>query len=397
MKKTLFALAALAVGGSACAQSSVTLFGVVDATAMRGSGSTSSRTQLGNSGYTSSRVGFRGVEDLGGGLKAGFHLEAGINNDDGRGAGTSTNNQASGGNPSCTVATTTTTTTTATPAVAGTTLASASTSTSSCAAAINGGQGLTFNRRSTVSMGGSWGEVRFGRDYTPQFWNQSVYDPFNTNGVGTNQVATSNIGGTTNTRASNSFTYLWGHGFNASTSNGGNGFHALVQYYLGENSSGAATSSDASGWGVRAGYNGGPISVAGTYSHTNFASGDITSTSIGGAYDFGIVRPMFMWERDRVASRVRVTGTGWLVGAHVPVGAGVFRVAHSRYRTDAGAHPGTRKTSIGYLHNLSKRTTLYATYARVGNSGGATQALNGSATGANRSSSGLDIGVRHVF
>ena len=89
MKKSLVALAVLAASGAAMAQSSVTLFGVVDAGYAVGNGSISNKTQLRNSGYNSSRLGFRGVEDLGGGMKAGFHLEAGVNNDDGSGAGTS--------------------------------------------------------------------------------------------------------------------------------------------------------------------------------------------------------------------------------------------------------------------------------------------------------------------
>ena len=51
-------------------------------------------------------------------------------------------------------------------------------------AAPAGSQGLTFNRRSTVSLAGSWGEVRLGRDYVPYFWNTTIFDPFGTNGVG---------------------------------------------------------------------------------------------------------------------------------------------------------------------------------------------------------------------
>ncbi|MGI9153769.1 MAG: porin, partial [Rubrivivax sp.] len=95
MKKSMLALAALtAFAGAASAQSSVTIWGIVDATYAIGNGSLSDKTQLTNSGYNSSRLGFRGVEDMGGGAKAGFWLEAGLNNDDGRGAGTSTNNQA---------------------------------------------------------------------------------------------------------------------------------------------------------------------------------------------------------------------------------------------------------------------------------------------------------------
>jgi predicted porin len=130
MKKSLIALAVLAASGAAMAQSSVTLFGVVDATVRYVDGGTSGNIwSLTNSGYNSSRLGFRGTEDLGGGLSASFWLEAGVNNDNGTGSATSTNNTVAGS-----------------------------------ASANTGTQGLTFNRRSTVSLAGSWGELRLGRD-----------------------------------------------------------------------------------------------------------------------------------------------------------------------------------------------------------------------------------------
>ena len=160
MKKSLVALAALAVAGVASAQSSVTLFGVVDAAVsgyynesknVFGGSTTTSRTELANSGYNSSRLGFRGTEDLGGGLAASFWLEAG-------------SEQRRRHRPA--------------PA--------------SPARRATAAGGLTFNRRSTVSLSGGFGEVRLGRDYTPTFWNDTVFDPFGTNGVGTNLISTAN-------------------------------------------------------------------------------------------------------------------------------------------------------------------------------------------------------------
>lgn len=92
MKKSLIALAVLAASGAAMAQSSVTLFGRVDASI----GSTEntvtnvSTTNLFNgsaAGLTGSRWGMFGTEDLGGGLKAVFKLENRFNVDDGTSAG----------------------------------------------------------------------------------------------------------------------------------------------------------------------------------------------------------------------------------------------------------------------------------------------------------------------
>src|ERR1700712_2596433 len=137
MKKSLLALAVLgSFAGVASAQSNVTLFGVLDLSAdYIKNGSTKLKT-LDSNQLSSNRIGFRGVEDLGNGLSAGFWLEAGMSNDTG----------AAGGNA--------------------------------------GAPGTTFfNRRSTVSLMGNFGEVRLGRDYTPIFWNYATFDVFGANGL----------------------------------------------------------------------------------------------------------------------------------------------------------------------------------------------------------------------
>ncbi|MGA0571008.1 porin [Variovorax sp. VNK109] len=349
MKKTLIALAALAVTSVASAQSSVTLFGVVDATYAVGNGSIADRTRLHNSGLTSSRFGLRGKEDLGGGLFASFWLEAGMNNDDGSGQASNTNNQAGG---------------------------------------ATGGGGLTFNRRSTVSLESAWGELRLGRDYTPQFWNLVQYDPFGVVGVGNTLTFTNAITATTTARSSNGIGYIL-------PSNLG-GFFGEFQYHMGENLSNAgATADDGDGYGGRIGYAAGPFSVALALSRTDYAAGQVRQNNLGGAYNLGFAKLMAQISKDSAGA---ADGSGWLVGGQVPVGAGEFRLAVSQYKVEVGAtEPRARKLSLGYVHNLSKRTALYATFARVSNSGGATTALNASVTGANQSSTGYDFGLRHSF
>lgn len=132
MKKSLIALAVLgSMVGAASAQSSVTLFGGVDLNARYNKGAGKTFKSMGTDGIYSSRWGVRGVEDLGGGLKAGFWLEAAINPDD------------------------------------GTTNAS-----------------RFWHRRTSVSLMGDFGEVRLGRFLTNQFTAYADFDPFGTNGVG---------------------------------------------------------------------------------------------------------------------------------------------------------------------------------------------------------------------
>lgn len=80
MKKTLIALAVLAASGAAMAQSSVSIYGIVDAAIHKDK---NDAARLSDGGVDSSRIGFKGTEDLGGGLKAHFVLEQGLEIDTG--------------------------------------------------------------------------------------------------------------------------------------------------------------------------------------------------------------------------------------------------------------------------------------------------------------------------
>lgn len=93
MKKSLLAMAVLAVAaGAAQAQSSVELYGLMDVYLGKDKGGA---TGLNSGGLQTSRFGFRGTEDLGGGLKASFVLEQAFNADNGTAtAGTAFSRQA---------------------------------------------------------------------------------------------------------------------------------------------------------------------------------------------------------------------------------------------------------------------------------------------------------------
>ncbi|MBX9937400.1 MAG: porin [Burkholderiaceae bacterium] len=79
MKKSLIALAVLAASGAAMAQSSVNLYGVADLGLVKSNGISTQMSGSGTMNNGNSRIGLRGVEDLGGGLKASFNFEQGIN------------------------------------------------------------------------------------------------------------------------------------------------------------------------------------------------------------------------------------------------------------------------------------------------------------------------------
>jgi predicted porin len=240
---------------------------------------------------------------------------------------------------------------------------------------------LTFNRRSTVSLTGGFGELRLGRDYTPQFWTETAFDPFGTNGVGTNIAF--NKGGVTGVRASNSIGYL---------SPSFSGVKVWAQTYMGENASTAAAKIG-DGNAVRVTFDQGALSLAFATSSTTIAAGQKNETSnMAASYDLGVAKLMAQSNKTKVTGSADIDG--YVVGATAPMGAGTVRFALSE--TDK-AGVKSNLTAIGYVYGLSKRTDLYATYARVANKGGATAALNGAVTGANQSSTGYDFGVKHSF
>ena len=268
MKKSLLALAVIGFAGAASAQSSVTLFGIVDAAYAHISAGGKSASGITNSGINSSRLGFRGEEDLGGGMKAGFWLEAALNNDTGTGSAT--------------------------------------------------GGGLAFQRRSTVSLMGGFGEVRIGRDYTPHFWNLTVYDAFGTNGVA-QSMTPGMLAGTQAVRANNSIGYfLPAMG----------GFSLQVQKAFGEQTGGVKTDNY---MGFRAGYAAGPLAVNYGYGKSEGATdaADLKYSNLGASFDLGMVKPMFVWAQEKLGSGAKVGA--WELSLTAPMGQGELRAAYSRY------------------------------------------------------------------
>lgn len=347
------ATAAAAFGSAANAQSSVTLFGVIDVGVARLSEPNRHRTVMQGDGNTSNRLGFRGVEDLGGGLSAGFWLEASVSPDSGAGGGTNTNNQTSG--------------------------------------VVSAGA-ITFGRKSTVSLMGPWGELRLGRDYVPTFSNLTTsMHPFGTNGVGSAgalffPVAFGGTTGRTSVRASNSVGYF------LPAKLGGFYGHAMVA--LGENASNAgATEDDGNYRGLRLGWRGRGFNTAFATGKTDYATGDYTQTNFGANYQWGPAQIMYLWGRNKVGvSRT----TAQMIGTQWRLGPGELRLAHTRLK--ASHANDAVHTAVGYVWDLSKRTALYANYAVIDNKGtGRAFDVGLGVTAAGGKSTGVETGVRHSF
>lgn len=350
MKKSLLALAALtAFAGVASAQSSVTLFGIVDMAARNvKNGSAGSIKSLSNDGNASSRLGVRGIEDLGGGMRAGFWLEGTLAPDIG--------NQGAGngiGSPQ---------------------------------------QTSLWNRRSTVSLLGGFGEVRLGRDFIPTFWNHTNYDPFGTNGVGamSNLIADAPFGNAVlRTRSNNSIGYFL-------PAMGG----LFGQFMI---SAGENQVPGNKYMGGRLGYAAGPLNVAVGYGKTEKAGAmidDMTVFQVGGSYNFGTVTAMVQYNQYEEGFREI---THWLLGANIKVGPGTFKVSYNSIDTVQAnrTKPGANQLALGYVYDMSKRTALYTHFSRLKNDNGLRLTASGSGpaapTGVGFTSTGYEFGVRHSF
>jgi len=228
MKKSLLALAVLgAFAGAASAQTSVTIYGSFDAgvrsqTNVDAAGN--SKLTMGSNGtYNSNRIGFKGTEDLGGGMDAHFTLESGFNS--GTGALDNANNQL-------------------------------------------------FNRTALVGIGGAWGKVDLGRQYTNAFQTIAAYDPMNYKFTG---IALA-VPATAGVRYNNDIKYTGT--FDAVT--------VRAEYALGEV---AGNSSAGSNKSVGISYKAGPLALGGAYSDLRSAADLQTKHyTIGGAYTFGPAR-----------------------------------------------------------------------------------------------------------
>jgi predicted porin len=365
MKKTLVAMAALAVVGAASAQS-VTLYGAVDASYnyMAASGGLTA-SKLANSQYGSSKLGFKGEEDLGGGLKAVFKLEGGLANDSGNGKASNTNNQPSG----------------------------------NAASAQNGAQGLDFQRYSYVGVLGGFGEVHLGREYISSFQHgQGSVDVFGTNGPADATNMFYKLGnGKPATNMSNMVTYT--------TPNMG-GFTGGLQYFMGENTQGPAGANDnGSGYSIYADYTAGPLFITGAQSVQKAAStatdGDYLVRALGASYNFGIATVVYTYSHEESANSTTTPKNDTnLIGVSYPMGAATFKASyiHAALNMDNGSGDVTGDLiGLGVDYALSKRTTVYATFATVKNNDGASAFSTGLASGVNGTSDNLAVGIYHKF
>lgn len=318
------------------AQSSITIFGTLDLNITQARAGDDKVTMMDQGGNkVPSRIGFRGVEDLGGGLGAAFWLETAILPDSG---------------------------------------------------AV---QGAFFGRRSTLSLfSTTWGELRLGRDYVPTFWNLSNFSPFGTVGV----AGSSNIilawpfgypNAVTMVRASNSVGYHLPK--NAA------GIYGQAMYALDEGVDGTKYG------GARIGYARGPLDVAIAYGQTPTQGVRYKTWNIGGTYDTGPVKLYANYHKQQFLDDSQANLLLG-ISAKVGPGQLLASVANSDRNGLGVEGDDARQFGIGYVYPLSKRTDLYTTYSLIKNKGSADYTTASSPAGVpGRSSSGFQVGVTHRF
>lgn len=345
--------------GAAHAQatsSPVTIYGIVDAgveyqKATAGSaGAARSTKNVAAGTFSASRLGFRGTEDLGDGLRAFFQLEHGLNPDDGSVTGAA-----------------------------------------------------FWGRKSIVGLGGAWGELSFGRDYTPGFWVQ-FYTDVNTFALYGNSGTMSAFALTGMLRANNGIYYV---------SPEINGFRGRLTYSLGDES--ATAPKDAGRIIALSGEYRSKSLSAGVFHQerkTVFPASSTTSEKnvyqgVTGMYDFG------PWALSAGLTRYDPAGpntaTAGVVkslwaGAILRFGLSDVRLNVGRVTTAVSGPTEGKSTLVGlnYSYYLSKKTNLYAGVGRVGNNAAAQFALEGGSraipnSGRDSDTTAVGAGIRTTF
>jgi predicted porin len=327
VKLLLSTAIAAAFASPAFAQTSVNVEGIVDmyVGSMKNSGDTGRATKLDSGGMSTSFLGFKGVEDLGGGLKANFTLGAFFRGDSGK------------------------------------------------AGRFDGD--TFFARDANVGLSGNFGAVTLGRSISPVTLPVFLFNPIGDSFALSPLVLHSAVS-----------TTAWGSSFGAGDTGWSNsiryttpsfgGLTGNVYYQLGER-----VGDNAKNIGGNVLYFNGPLSLTVAYHDVEVgnpidsvaANGVVTAPVtaakafeqklwfIGGAYDFNVVKVFATYDqakhdidlRDKTAS----------LGLSIPTGGAgkILAAAAQTRRTGAGFSDQRRTTySVGYDYNLSKRTDLYA-------------------------------------
>jgi len=346
MQKTLLALALLAGTGASFAQSSVTIYGKIDLGLVVDSGSPAGKSVRLSSGVTGgSRLGFKGIEDLGGGYKAGFQIETGFCADS---AAPVVSNGASVPN-FCT------------------------------------GSNSFMGRQAHGDLSGPFGAVSAGRQYSLGFNNLATIDPFATGWA----PQVNNIVDAAGVRLNNAV-------------------HYTTPDLAGLTASGEIAFGEVTGnWRANR-VLGGSVNYASGPAYAGFSFYDLANPNgvgsarkdylLGGTYDFGLVKAHALVQKSEgdPTGAIRLDTLDLMVGATVPVASGSLLASYIHHDDRSSLNRDASQLGAGYKYPLSKRTAIYTAYARIVNRNGATFKV-GNATETGTGNKAFNLGVVHDF
>ena len=137
-------------------------------------------------------------------------------------------------------------------------------------------------------------------------------------------------------------------------------------------------------------YSAGPLAAGFAYaadSSDDVGFAKTTDMSLGASYDAGVVKGYFTYQTDKVDVPNAKTDKGMALTAVAPIGNDSIVLTLSKETVDTTAASDDKTgTTLAYMHNMSKMTTVYAGYAKTSNSGGA-----------NVDVSNIGVGIRQKF
>jgi predicted porin len=334
----LAVLAALETIAPAQAQDNVTVFGILDTYVDASKAGDRSIVRVQSGAISGSRLGFRGSEDLGDGMKAIFLLEAGINVDDG----------------------------------------------------TSGQGGVLFGRQAWVGISTRAGDLTVGRQYSPNFFTIVTY------GLGGGMAwgnASNYFTDNSPLRVNNSISYV---------SPSYAGFKARAFYALGENTTQPGGSHIGNIHSASLQYDASRFSAGMAYEERRTTQVNTDHFYAAGAsyrFDAFKVGILAQARRDDINA---LDSNAFELGALIPIGPGSLLLDVGRYYNRSVANADATAFSVRYDYNLSKRTMLYAGAAHIRNEASAQFGINGNTGAAfavvkGEAPRSLIAGIRHTF
>jgi len=377
MQKKLIALAVASLAsGAAFAQTNVTMYGIADAGYVYSSGNDNDFSGMVSGLLSGSRLGFRGEEALGNGLKAVFTLEYSLDITNNSGVGNTTD-------------------------------------------------GTLNSRQQFVGLAGNWGTVALGRQYSPGYQAQSNNDPFQGALFSPVSFLTRDAG---NSITANSAA-RWDNSATFTTANYG-GFSGKAIYAWGEFSAdrgyeqGVAEGLpptdnarrdniwDNGAYGLGANYANGPLNIDAVWQSRQYRrtpewpktnGRDTDEWYVGGSFDLKVAKLMASYQQQYDDNTPNLDNYTWSVGATMPLGAVTLAASYAETSSDSGGtlngyNNDSQAFGLGAMYSLSKRTQLYAGYVWSDNDKGSISAGPVPSTGAPDSDSNTFLaGIRHSF